>query len=272
MIKDTSGMAEAIRDSLQKLYASSVNEMGETIDSAFANRDSLQGRLHIRLTAISKLQNEINRILSNKNITKEELKAAKSKIRELQALIDQLIIESTSSEKERKKLNGELNQLSEEVKEFHADFSSLDSKNEEIKKMVIPASTLVASELRLTMVDAKTSPGTETETSEAKSANKVVVSFMAQNNVAEFSNTEIYVVLSEPDGTVITNEIWDSGTFDTKKEHGKLFTRKIKFDYIQGEKKPLTFSLDYDKFIKGIYRIRLYHNGLLIGETTKTLS
>ena len=271
IVKDTTGMAEVIRDSLQKLYASAVNEMGDTIDTTHGNLDSLRGQLDSRLSEISGLRNEISRILSNKNLTKDELKEAKSKIRDLHSRVDEMTIENSSLEDQRKKLNGELNQLTEEVKGLQQNISILDSQNNELKKIVYSASTLVASELTLAIIDTKASSGAEMETSRAKRANKVVVSFIAQNTIAQFTNTEVFVVLTDPGGTVITNELWESGNFDTKNENGKTFTRKIKFDYVKGEKKRLVFSLDYDKFIKGTYRIQLYHNKTLIGESAKTL-
>ena len=273
IVKDTTGIAGAIRDSLQRLYASTVNEMGEKADTTTHIKiDSLRGQLDTRLTEIAKLRNEISGILGNKNITKEALKEARIKIQDLHAKVDEMTVQNTSLEDERKKLNGELNQLNEEVKGLQENITSLDAQNKELKEIVNSASTLDASELKLTMIDVKSSDDTEIETSKAKKANKIVVSFIAQNAIAQFSNTEVYVVLTDPDGNVITNTIWESGSFDTKKESKKFYTRKLKFDYSKGEQKRLVFSLDYDKFIKGTYRIQLYHNGMLIGEALKTLS
>ncbi|MES1218736.1 MAG: hypothetical protein ABUT20_24745 [Bacteroidota bacterium] len=271
IVKDTTGIAAAITDSLQRLYASRVNEMGDRIDTANANVDSLKGQLDSRLQEISNLRNEISKILGRKNITKDVLKEARGKIQEMQAKVDEMNAQNMSLEEERKKLNGDLNMLTDQMKGLQDNISKLDSQNRELRELVNSASTLGATDLKLMIVDAS-SGDSEKETSKARKANKVVVSFIAQNNIAQFANTEVVVVLTAPDGSVITNAIWESGSFDTKKEKGKTFTRKIKFDYSKGEQKRLIFSLDYDKFSKGTYTLQLYHNGTLIGETSKALS
>ena len=85
-------------------------------------------------------------------------------------------------------------------------------------------------------------------------------------------NAEIVIVIIEPDGHILQNSVWESGSFDTKTEGKKNYTRKMRFDYTKGEQKALIFSLNADSYQKGTYLLQIWHNGLKIGEIEKILS
>lgn len=268
--KDTLATANAAKDSLERLYASALNELNEP-DSSGNGFDSLKTQLDTRMEEIAKLRNEIRTILSGKKVSKEELLDAKNKIEELRSKIAEMQSKNSTLEDQQQKLNGELNQLNAAMKDLEDNFNKLDEENKILKDKINDASTLSASDIRLSFTDVKMSANTETETSKAKRANRFVVSFIVKNNIAQFENAEIYIILTGPDGTVITNEIWESGSFQTKKEGAKIYTRKLRFEYDKNEEKRLIFSLDYDNFKKGDYSLKIYHNGIVIGETTKSL-
>ena len=261
---------DAVKDSLQRIYASALGEIRET-DSSRSNFDSLKNQLDSRMTEISKLRNEISIILSNKKISKEELFDAKNKILQLRSKIEEMQSKNTTLEEQQQKLNGELSQLNTAMKDLELNVSKLGAGKKELKDKINDASTLAASDIRLSFIDVKMAGDSEAETSKAKRANRFVVSFLVQNNIAQFENTEVFVIITTPDGAVVTNEIWESGNFETKKQGSKIYTRKLKFDYTKNEEKRLVFSLDYNNFKKGEYKLKIYHNGVEIGETTRIL-
>jgi predicted nucleic acid-binding Zn-ribbon protein len=267
---DTTTITDAVKDSLQRLYASAISELREP-DSSKSDFDSLKTQLDSRMHEISKLRNEIGSILSNKKISKAELFDAKNKILELRTRIDEMQSKNTTLEEQQQKLNGELNQLNTAMKDLEQNINKLGAENKELKDKINDASTLAASDIRLSFIDVKMAGDSEAETSKAKRANRFVVSFLVQNNIAQFENTEVYVIITTPDGAVVTNEIWESGNFETKRQGSKIYTRKLKFDYTKNEEKRLVFSLDYTNFKKGEYKLKIYHNGVEIGETTKSL-
>nr|MBP7109608.1 hypothetical protein [Chitinophagaceae bacterium] len=61
-------------------------------------------------------------------------------------------------------------------------------------------------------------------------------------------------------------------SIDTRKEGKKSYTRKVRFDYERGENKKLLFSLNADDYMKGNYKLQVYHNGYMIGQTNKVLN
>jgi len=128
VVKDTSGIAGVIRDSLQKLYASRVDEMGDTIDSIATLPDSILLHPDTGLREILRLRNEIITLLEDSNIDKKALKTAENKIRDLQTRIDDVLIENSPTEDTRKKLNGELNEITRDLKKIQQNRTAPDSQ------------------------------------------------------------------------------------------------------------------------------------------------
>ena len=128
-MKDTSGIAGVIRDSLQKLYASRVDEMGDTIDSIATFPDSILLHPDASLSEIFQLRNEIITLLADSNIDKKALKTAENKIRDLQTRIDYMLIENSPTEDTRKKLNGELNEITRDLKKIQQNRTAPDSQH-----------------------------------------------------------------------------------------------------------------------------------------------
>ena len=143
-------------------------------------------------------------------------------------------------------------------------------ENKILTEKIQLASLFIASEIQLCAVEAKNDK--EQETTQAKKAEKFVLSFKVQNNITDYSDAEIFVAIIQPDGKVLSNEVWDSNMFDTRREGKKNFTIKIRFEYTKGEARPLVFTLNANSYQKGNYIMQIYHNGIKIGQTTKMLS
>ena len=270
--RDTSGIAGAIKDSLQKFYASTVTEIDDKVDSARTDVDSLRGQLDTRLTEIANLRTQISGILKNKSATKEELEEAKNKITDLRSKLEEMAQQNSTMEIDRKKLSDALDDLNVQVKGLEQNITKLNSQNQQLNEIVTTASTFNAYDINFSIIDVNANSSKETETDKAKKANKIVISFLAQNAIVQSKKAEIYVVVTDPEGKVLINSVWSSGNFDTKKDGTKTFTRRLNFEYEKNEQKRLVFSLEYDTFIKGTYSMQIYHNGVLIGATSKTLS
>jgi len=269
-ITDSASVVETFRDSLKNLYSAALRELDTRLDSSQINSASLQNRLDSRLDEIDQLKSEIRTILNKRDFSKSDLIQARQKISELQKKVDELSDQNLSMEEEKKQLNNVLLQLTQNVDSLQMNIRRLSIENEALNEKVSLASVFIASEVRIDAVEVKGSG--EESTSQAKKADKFVASFILQNRVNNFSSAEVTTVLVKPDGQVLQSTVWDSGTFDAKNEGKKSFTRKIKFDYEKGEQKHLLFSIDTEKCQKGIYTFQVWHNGIMIGKATKTLS
>jgi myosin heavy subunit len=278
---DSAAITRNIRDSLQKAYStmtadSSLDSSSNTADSlrlqltsSQNTSDSLRAQLTYKIKEINTLKNQISNILKNPNATSSELSTAREKMKELEEKVQQLRNENSSLEAEKKNLTARLDQISGEVTRMDQNIRRLDEENKNLTEKIKTASVFMASALHFTAINIRSEK--EVPTKQANKADKFIGSFVLQNNLNQFMNAEVFVVITEPDGHILQNSAWDSGTFDTKQGAKKSFTRKVKFDYAQGEQKRLIFSLDMGSFQKGKYTLQLWHNGTLIGETAEIL-
>jgi len=269
-IKDSAAVADAVRDSLNKIYSITINDLDTRLNYSKVNADSLQNRLDSRLKEINLLKSEIGGILNKRNFSKDDLGVAKQKIGELQEKVNELSGQNTTMEEEKNKLNNVLEQLTQNVDTLQRNIRRLSNENETLNERINLAAIFIAYELKIDAIEVRGS--NEESTSQAKRTDKFVASFIVQNRVNQFTNAELTTVLLKPDGQVMQSTVWDSGSFDTKNDGKKSFTRKIRFDYEKGEQKNLLFTIDTEKCQKGTYTFQLWHNGIMIGQATKTLS
>jgi hypothetical protein len=269
-IKDSAAIAQAVGDSLQKLYNSTISSLDIKLDSASANAGLLQGELGSKILEINTLKSQIANILRRTDLSKKDLSKARTLTAELKTRIDELQNQNRTIEEEKNQLSLEFGALNTQVTALTQTNTKLDQENKKLNEKLLDAGTFVASELRLSAVQTKANK--EIEALQAKKAEKFVISFLLQNNINSYENSEIYVVLTDPNDQVLEFSAWDTGLFDTKSEGRKKYSRKVRFAYNKGESHEIIFSLNAAEYVKGKYQLQVYHNGNLIGKTIKVLS
>ena len=269
-IKDSTAVAQGVQDSLQKIYSYTINDLDARLDSTRNTAGMLQGELQNKLTEINRLRSEIATILTKNNIKKEDLDLARKKSVELQRLVAELQSKNSTVEEEKKQISAVLDKVNLQVKDMEGVVQKLDQQNKALTEKITVASTLVASELALVPVAVKNDK--EQETNQAKKASKFVISFIVQNNISDYDITDIYVVVTQPDGSIVRNEdLWENSILTLPNGKRLTYTRRVRFEYQKGEAKKLIFSLNAEDYLKGTYAIQVYHNGAMIGQTLKTL-
>ena len=269
-IKDSIAVAEGIQDSLHKLYSSTITNLDAELDSTKSNAGQLKGELGNKLSEINRLKAEIAAILKKNNVKKEDIELARKKTTELQLLVQQLTSRNNTVEEEKQQISAALDNVNIQMRNMEGNVQQLTNENKVLAEKVTIASTFNASEISLTPVAVRNDK--EKETSAADKVSKLVVSFAVQNNISDEPVSEIYVVITQPDGKVLKTDVWDAFSIDTRKEGKKSYTRKVRFDYERGENKKLLFSLNADDYMKGNYKLQVYHNGYMIGQTNKVLN
>ena len=270
-VKDSIAVAEAVSDSLRIYYTRTLDQLGVEKMQIDSSNSSLKGELGQRITEINTLRAEIGVILKRKNLTQADLTEAKTKIDDLQMRIDGLRTENTSLTDERTKLSGVLAQLNDEMNSLQQNMQKVSAENKDLTQKINDASIFIASEIKFAAVSVKADEK-ESETTQQKKANKFITSFTVQNNILDLQSAEVVIVVTDPSGKSLNTEVWDAGSFETKTDGRKIYTRKVKFEYNKGEAKHLIFSMEPDSFEKGTYKISLYHNGIRIGESSWKLS
>lgn len=243
-IKDSTAVAQGIQDSLQKIYTATINTLDTRLDSTRTTADSLKTQLGTKLNEIYTLKNEIDGILKKRGASTADLTLAKEKIAELQQMVDELEGQKDSMEEEKQRLSDVMLQLSGEIVGLQQNMKKLDEENKSLTEKVNLASVFVASEIKFSPVTVKNDK--EQETNLAKKTSKMVISFAVQNNVNEYKNADVYVMIIQPNGKLLKNDdVWEASSMMTLHNGSKMnFTRKVRFEYLRGEAKRLIFSLN----------------------------
>lgn len=269
-IKDSIAVAEAVQDSLQQLYNRSLQKLDQKLDSTRFDADSLRFTLGNKLEEINRLRNEINAILKNRGASQADMLTARKKISELQTLLAETNGQKLTLEEEKLQLSATMTRLNGEINGLQENMKKLGDENRVLTDKMTLASLFVASEIKLSPVMVKNDK--EVETTQAKKTGKLVISFTVQNNLTDYDATDVFIIITQPDGKVLTPDVWESATpMTTHSGDRKNYTRKVRFEYFKGEAKQLTFSINADAYQTGAYSLQLYHKGHKIGQTSKTL-
>lgn len=262
----------AVVDSTKTELQRSYDQIVYRLDSLTGLNNELQGTVSERESEIQKLKNQIAAKLKKERLTESEKAELRAQIAELNDRVNNLEAEVARLTQENEILTSEKNQLTVEKDQLSTDLATTTSAKQVLEEKVNLASTLNASNIKITPVQEKKS-GKEKETTKAKRVDKLVVSFDVDNRIAESGNTDVYVSITGPDSKPITVEALGSGVFTSREEGEKFYTFRMPVEYQAGTKKHIEYPWKQNSdFQPGRYKIEIYHNGLKIGEAVRELS
>ena len=270
-VKDSSAVAKAISDSLRGFFIHTLDQLDPEKIQVDSSAGTLSDSVWMqKLATVNQVRGDIRKILEQKDISQADIGTVKIKIDTLQIRMMELEKEGAMLDDENKRSTGALAQLNNDVnsqrnkKEDPGKITVQWKKNNNLSSFVTSGIHFAAYKVQPDQKDI--------ETTQQNEAYKYISSFTVKNNDAGFQNAEIIVVVSDPSGKSVNPEVWDAGSFETKTEGRKVYTRRLLFEYNKGETKRLQFSLEPENFEKGTYKLSLYFNGIRIGESSWKLS
>lgn len=260
------------------LVTDEKSEIRKSFDESLVRLDSLSEintKLNMELSdknkEIASAKSEIRSILNKRNVSVKELGRAKELIASLNEKIFSMEQDMARLTQENQTLSQEKVVLIQEKEKLNQDLIVTTEVKDNLTKKVEIASTLNASNITITPVNVKKNEK-EKISSTAKRVDKLVISFDVNNRIAEQGMTDVYVLITGPDGQLISKEELGSGTFVTREEGEKLFTTKVALEIEPATKKLVEFSFKPGTdFIEGNYTIQIYQNGFMIGEGKREL-
>jgi hypothetical protein len=236
------------------------------LDSITGANNSLQGDKSNLQKEIDAKKVEIRKILNDKNATAAQLAKARTLITELNDKITGLETEVARLTGENQTLSVANTTLQQEKSDLETNLVTAATEKEELAKTVDIATTFSASNIQVTPVDEKSS-GKEKTNTKAKKVDKLVVSFDVENRIAQSGPADMYLIVTAPDGKVIS----EGTMLNTRTDGDKPFTAKVPIEYVQGQRKNIQFPIRQTDFLTGDYKIEIYHNGFKIGEGVRSL-
>ncbi len=273
------GPAKATRDSLENIYSATINRLGSKIDTSIMYADSLRIPMNNQVAEYAKLRNEVVELLKEKNGT-ADLELAKEKIAALQIKVKDLLGKYDMVESENKRLLGLLKQVAATKSSqvagntspvIPASYDTSPSENSSGRATTPVVNTRFFSAYDMHLTAYTVTDNKEIETAQAYQTDKFIGSFIVKNPNPTANSIEMVVVITRPDGRVIQKSTWESGTFELVDGSKQIYSMKLRFDYTKGEPKKLLFSVAADDFPSGTYTMHVYHNGALLGKTSKIL-
>ncbi len=251
------------------------SDIQSSFDASLARLDSmatvntgLNSQLTEKNSEIAKVKSEIRSILSKKNATAAELSRAKTLIAQLNDKISVLEQDVARLTEENQTLSNDKVVLTQEKEKLTTDLATTTEVKQNLEKKVDVASTLNASNIAITPIDVRKS-GKEKVSTTAKRVDKLLVSFDVTNRIAQSGSTDVYVLVIAPDGSAITSS---AETFTTREDGDKTYTAKLPVEIETAKKKNVEFAFaPGTKFQQGSYKIMIYQNGFLIGESVREL-
>lgn len=272
---------EQVQTQQQAQISKVTDEKGQlqkNFDDALVRLDSLTGTNN-KLTAsvnekdgqVANLKKQIRGLLSKNKLTKAEEEKAQSLIKELNDKVSSLEQQVAQLTSDNQQLTADKQQLTQDKDKLTNDLQTSTTQNQALSKQVDIASTLNASNITITPMHEK-KDGQDKETTTARRVNKLIIGFDVSNRIAQSGPADVYVCITGPDGKPISVPALGSGTFTTRDEGDKIYTAKVPVDFEAGKVKSVQFAWKQNsEFVKGNYKIEIYHNGFKIGEGTREL-
>lgn len=256
--------AMTARDTAQLLYENTL----QRLDALTGENNNLKNQVTDNNSQISKLKNEITGLLSKKNASEADVKRAKALIAQLNQTIANLEAENARLTGENQVLASNNTQLTSEKQVLQTNLQTTTAEKDELAQTVDVASTFSASNIAITPVNEKRN-GKEKTTSTAKRVDKLVVSFDVENRVARSGPADLYVIVTGPDGKVISDA--SGNTLSTRNDGDRPYTYKTTIQYEQGTRKSIQVPMRQEHFQTGDYKIEIYQNGFKIAEGVRSL-
>ncbi len=251
------------KDTLQSLLEEATNRY-DNLKTTNAKKDST---ITIKDKDIANKKAQIQSILKKKNATDAELKQARVLIASLNTDIEDYKVQVEVLKGQNVVLTQEKEVVTQERNKVTKDYDSAKSVIKEKESLIDVGSTLHASNFYILGIDEKKG-GKEKETTKAKRVDKIRISFdLDENRISKSGPKDLYIIVTAPNGQVVSIEALGSGKFTTREGEEKTFTQKLNINYTQGQKQRVSFDWKQNSpYETGDYKIEVYNNGFKIGE------
>jgi regulator of replication initiation timing len=251
------------KDTLEKEHSETLSKLGE----AEIKIDGLTNTNIQSDKEIKSLKSKIKNILYKEKVTGKELETAKVLISELNVKITDYLKENDVLKQNNIKLTEEKTSLQMDKNQLVQVLDSTRVEKSKADDVIDLGSTLVISNIGIQGLNVK---GKKTDV--AEKIHKLKFSFVInENRISSSGKKTIYFVLVNPFGKEVSID-GVSEVLSTKQHGQKLFTGKKQLDYSQGLIQKAEFDVEMTKvFVDGIYKVQIYENGLLVGESRLVL-
>ncbi|MBR6974077.1 MAG: hypothetical protein IKH80_05555 [Bacteroidaceae bacterium] len=255
--EDLKELAELEKQEMETQYRD-FDLQYEMLQSQLSN-DSLIAQIENERRHTQQLLEELER---TKATDAAEIKRLKAEIASLREVLRSYIMQVDSLNRINQSLHEENTQIKEQISVANTQITNLSTERNQLKDKVNIAAQLDATGFWVTPKDKKSK-----DAKKVKDVKKLAFGFTIVKNVtAQNGQRTLYARILKPDNSVMGNK----GTFPY--ENTTLeYTEKKYIDYT-GEEEKITMYTDVTEFLEaGTYKLFLFCDKQMIGQTTFTL-
>ncbi len=258
-------------DSSKTAIQTEYNAALQRLDELTTMNSSMDSLVKTKNSEVSNLKSRIQTLLNKQNKTAADLAEAKRLINELNGKITGYVTEIETLKGENLQLRTEKQEITTQKEALQVQYDQTTVEKKAVEEKLDVASTLNASNINIVTIDERRN-GKEKEKDVAKRVDKIRLNFTVYNRVGEEGTKDVYVVITDPTGQVVSNEALGSGRFTTREEGERVFTKMSSVTFSAGKSVPVSIEWKPGaKFVEGAYKVEVYNNGFKIGEGSKNL-
>ena len=238
-----------------------LTSMEEKYDVAIAKNSSLSDELIVERDKIIAFKDSVKNL---KNANWSLVRRYRKKIKNLEATNERLFFMNDSLTIANNLLEVEKDSITGKLVEQTSFNDTLIAQNMDLSKKVEIGGALRVSSVSATPMRLKGN-GKYSETNKAQKTQAIRVNFrIVKNEIATPGDKQAYIVIKNPKGTVIS----EKGTFTTKDGQEVSYTDQTVVNYKNADEDVILFvNKIQQKFVKGIYTVKVYVEGNLVGAT-----
>jgi len=238
-----------------------LTSMEEKYDVAIAKNSSISDELTVERDKIIAFKDSVKNL---KSANWSLVRRYRKKIKDLESSNERLFFMNDSLTIANNLLEVEKDSITGKLVEQTSFNDTLIAQNIDLSKKVEIGGALRISSVKAMPMRLKSS-GKYTETNKAQKTEAVRVNFrIIKNEIASPGEKEAYIVIQNPKGTVLS----EKGTFTLKNGEEVAYTAQDMFEYKNADIDEVMFvDKVTQKFVKGIYTVKVYVEGNLVGAT-----
>ncbi len=265
--RDTTTVMYNSADSSRTAVEADYNAALVRLDELVSKNTQMDSIINSQNGDIAKMRREIDGIVKNKNATAADLGRARRLINELNGKVQTYEERIATLEKENTDLTNTNTVVTKER-------DSAVTENVGLQQKVKLGAVLHASNIRMEPIDLRRGGKKERETSKAKKVDVLRIKFdIDENRIAENGNKEIFVRVTSPSGSILSNAAYGSGV-TTNADGQSLNYTLLKQIALQQNQSVRDVTVDWNQdsdYQKGTYTIDLFNEGYKIGGGTVNL-
>ena len=234
------------------------------LDSLIVSFDDLQIKNDSMAANLEEANKLVDQLKNERRLNYAKIRAYEKEVGTLKTIMQSYLRQIDSLNTVNKKLTKENVNYKKQISTERLRAEMAEERAEELTNKVRVGSVIRVRSIGMEALNAKSKPITRVKGAARLRVNCVI----SANELAEPGNKTVYVCVTSPEGYLISTPNATSFTFEGEQ---KLYSSCREVDYKASEDLPVAIYIDGSNFTAGTYKVEIYIDGRLSGESEVAL-